>query len=109
MRQDVKELADAMEAGWKLCPHMVSHSFFTSKDNSNQTPEAPTACCPRGHAGLGKYGSADKHTLFPVLFSQRVQFPSYSIDCLAYAINELADKGWTTPQVVAWLRSHLND
>jgi len=106
MRQDVKELADAMERGWEICPHTINDSFFTPY----LTPKNPLACCPRGHAGLGKYGDASRHTEFPVLFSQKVQLPMwYGVDILAYAINELADAGWTTPQVVAWLRTHEQD
>ena len=107
MRQDVKELADAMEKGWKLCPKMVNVSFYTG-DRKN-----PTACCARGHAALGKYGDASRvdrswDNDFHILWSQHVKFSDHT-DRLAYAINDLVDLGWTTPQVVAWLRTHLED
>jgi hypothetical protein len=121
MRQDVKDLADAMERGWKLLPKM-SEWYFESPDEyfdqDNFRAFKITCACAQGHALLGTpaaVGVPDRHKFFPILRNQLVKFRgkhpySKSERSLEYAINTLImDDKWTTPQVIAWLRSHQED
>lgn len=99
MRQDVKELADAMEIGWGMCPRNTFVGTYT---------KSPEACCPIAHAVLGAIGQLPHRyildralRIFPVLGKQKVD--DYD---LRSSIISLADRhGWSTPQVVAWLRT----
>ena len=101
----LKELADAMEAGWRVAPHMICNRFFDGD------PYNPTACCARGHAGLGKFSCAWNGTIlyFPILEEQMVQQPGgRGVFYLRSAIDDLVmDYGWDTPDVVRWIRSHI--
>jgi hypothetical protein len=105
MDQKVKEYADAMEAGWKKCPHMSRMEFYVG--NSCK----PDACCGNGHAALGLYGDASKwHVAEELIEHIRVQKRGGENVCgeinLSNAIDLLAIAHWTTPELVAWIRSH---
>ena len=101
----LKELADAMEAGWHITPHMVRNRFFDGN------PYDPAACCARGHAGLGKFSCAWNGTVsyFPILEEQMVQQPGgHGVYYLRGAIDDLVwDYKWNTPDVVRWIRTHI--
>ena len=103
MRKDIKELADAMQKGWKKVPRNTRRCSFAGPENN------PSACCPLVHAIVGKTGKAswynDSANYFPVLNKQKVDSMS-----LKETILKLADVyEWTTPQVIRWLRSHQNE
>ena len=109
MRQDVKDFADAMEAGWQKVPNMC-WCFFKRDDNKI------IAACAMGHALLGKgeITAARVSQLFPIIQKQMVKniFQGSEADTkvnLEIALNELVKEGWTTPQVIEWLRSHQED
>lgn len=112
MRQHVKELADAMEKGWKLCPRMVDGATYFSGGDSKR----PTACCAKGHAFLAIRGDAlpsmylrERFEIFSA-FKQEVMNESGDCATLFEILNDLVhEHGWTTPQVIAWLRTHEND
>jgi len=107
----VKNYADAMEKGWIKCPVMVNNRFWIGDD-----PRKPDACCSNGHAALGSsYANANfwyefektvKHIKVNYWNKQKT---SMLIVSLPHAIDILISDGWTTPQVVEWLRSHEND
>jgi len=120
MRNDVKELADAMERGWSILPHMSFFMFFQSDhprfNQWNFREFKANSACAQGHALLGTpkaKGINDRHTFFPILMEQRVFYKrpyNFSEEIsLGSAIDKLVSIGWTTPQVVEWLRSHQND
>jgi len=112
MRKDVKLLADAMEKGWKMCPKMMDGwGYFRGKRRSS-----PEACCAKGHAFLGQYGDAMFSLSVDVRFAAFLAFKQLVLDeageetDLFTFLNELSHEyGWTTPQIVKWLRSHQND
>lgn len=115
MRQDVQDLITAMQAGWKKVPAM-SEWYFEDRHGHwrghFQDITEIRAACAQGHALLGKnaLGIGDWLSLFPILKSQRVLFKDGTTTDLGDAINRLVmDAYWTTPQVIEWLRSHLND
>jgi hypothetical protein len=116
MRQDVKDLADAMEAGWNKVPRM-SNWYFSIKSHDMlrsviRNLHGVEAACAQGHALIGKgvLDADQRHTLFPILRKQTVQVRPTCTGDLEYAINTLVmNEGWTTPQVVAWLRTHEQD
>jgi len=121
MRQDVKDLADSMERGWKLAPKNCFWYFSGSRNTGRPTTRIPleqvVAACAMGHALLGKgttnIGEISK--LFPILDTQGVldaEFPTE--DCMNWSLSEaindlLLYENWSTPQVVAWLRTHEQD
>jgi len=111
MRKDIKELADAMEKGWKKVPVMYKDYFWTGSRTN------PTACCARGHAGLGYNGDPEQGNIWghfeKLLDKQKVTSPNpknkFNLT-LAVAIDALVlDYNWDTPKVIKWLRSHQND
>jgi len=129
MRQDVKELADAMERGWKQFPKMHRGSSFKTDAN-----DKVIACCAIGHTMVGAgnfsgiYSTTHIVDKFPPLFDQLVYYPSgfkgkrvirngrnaSGLDgtlCVLWdvivSLND--DYKWNTPQIIEWLRSHLND
>jgi len=114
MRQDVKDLADSMERGWKLAPKNCFW-YFNNDSRITRIPfEQVFAACAMGHAILGKgttnLGEISK--LFPILDTQEVLLPGLHMNTvmLSEAINDLLlHENWSTPQVVAWLRTHQND
>jgi hypothetical protein len=109
MNQPLNEFINAMSAGWKLCPRNANGSSFLG------TGEYPIGCCPLAHAALGKTGFArtasavENKNMFPFLKEQQVSGDEFTgslystIICLADVYN------WSTPQVLRWLRTHLND
>ena len=105
MNQQLKDFADAMERGWNLCPNMEHDKFYKG------FPTAPTACCANGHAALGMYGNANRWDDLDYACTQQVKHPHQGGEniLLRSAINKLVKDGWTTLQVIEWLRSHLND
>ena len=114
MRQDVKELADAMEAGWKLAPEMCD-LYFNDKFYP-KSDEVISSCCAQGHAllGIGSRNVDDRSVYFPILYNQMVQKidrdgKPYEL-MLCSAIDDLViGYKWNTPRVVRWLRTHQND
>ena len=107
MRHDVKALADAMERGWKLYPrNTAGYTYFVYEDHI-------AGFCPLGHAcvGVGIHADiANANSIFSVLLTQNVAWLNEADLTLSETIIELADaEGWTTPQVIAWLRTHEND
>jgi len=121
MRQDVKELADAMERGWKLVPK-TCYAFFVFNDKNKIT-----SCCAMGHALLGNgftpqpgnhYGfDMEKlvKEMFPILDYQKVEASKERLynygkfNTLESIINQLILRDWNTLQVIEWLRFHQND
>ena len=106
-RVALRELADAMEAGWNKVPYMERTFFYYGGTSTN-----PSRCCARGHAGLGKNGDAHQGTAyeFPILEEQQVQMPDDATE--TFGLNEAIDDlvafyGWNTPDVVRWIRSHI--
>ena len=61
MRQDIKELADAMERGWKQFPTMHRGSSFKTDAN-----DKVIACCAIGHTMVG---SGNLFTILPFTLS----------------------------------------
>ena len=128
MRQDIKELADAMQRGWDKYPRNANGSTKIKVDNK-------IGLCPIAHALIGAgapidgvedqvyilldagapvLGVEDKvfdgEKFFPVLRTQKVLNVFKELNDLDAMIMHLADEHlWTTPQVIAWLRSHAND
>jgi hypothetical protein len=120
MRNDIKDLADAMERGWNLVPKVSPRDYFNNQAISGYGPiSGIKSACAQGHALLGMNTTAINQlfVLFPVLLSQRVEatkqsknFYADDTTWLTTAINELVGLyGWDTPKVVAWLRTHQND
>ena len=110
MRQDVKELIDAMQAGWNKVPKNCPHSTFKGSYKN------PKACCPLGHAMFGKNDKVDSVASlritcdFPVLLKQKVKVYFGDLIDLQAAIITLADDyNWSTPKVIKWLKSHLEN
>ena len=111
MRQDIKELIDAMQRGWNKYPHNTN--IGTKQKIGNKI-----GLCPVAHALIGVGVNVDdvEKNLFvarkylPVLQHQKVlncHGEQYSLDSM---IIHLADNyNWTTPEVIEWLKSHLND
>jgi hypothetical protein len=113
MRQDVKDLADAMERGWNMVPVTCYPYFNDDYDVDNIPLNKVTSACAIGHALLGK-GTTNiwnSRVLFPVLQKQFVIHPHIddSIPLASAICNLLLIHEWTTPQVIAWLRSHQED
>jgi len=106
MRQDVKDLADAMERGWKQVPVMNKSIYFETNENGDKIVSA----CALGHALIGfRVASFDAH---PIVFTQAVIDYAYAFGLmnLWLAITRLNDEfNWSTPQIIEWLRSHQND
>jgi len=131
MRQDIKELADAMERGWKQFPTMHRGSSFKTDAN-----DKVIACCAIGHTmvGSGNFSGIYYSTIhivdqFPPLFDQLVYYPSgfkgkrvsvtrssrdgrldgtlCTLWDVIVSLND--DYKWNTPQIIKWLRSHQND
>jgi hypothetical protein len=108
----VKNYADAMERGWMMCPVMVSDRFWLGLD-----PRNPEACCSNGHAALGsdEYRNADDWFGFRATIDDiKVEYTNKENNStmpirLASVIDILVGDGWTTPQIIAWLRSHQDD
>lgn len=114
MRQDVKDLADAMERGYRLVPKNC-YAFFNDDLSLSHVPiDKINSACAMGHALIGRNESDVSRLgyLFPILDDQRVEDPRNRLfgTLLFCAINMLIHNyGWTTLQVIEWLRSHLND
>lgn len=131
MKASLKRLITGMERGWETCPHM-SHEIYYNYEWILKNYNLRSACAI-GHAALGLYGTPRDFSIVEHEYeSIRVENPTYepfskslstyvgdikgykTID-LPTAINLLVapcDKGgynWTTPQVIEWLKSHLND
>jgi len=105
MRQDVKQLADAMEKGWQKIPHQNKRVFFGYEHNKI------VSCCAMGHALVGARVSVSRMgKRFPILNNQKVFTTSTKIYMSLFeAIAVLNDNhDWTTLQVVDWLRTHVN-
>jgi len=114
MRQDVKELIDAMEKGWKMLP-VMSDWYFKDQHGIASTVAGKlsniSAACAQGHAliGVNCFNAFNRVQLFPILEKQWVSYGDRTFP-LASAINKLVIlHRWTTPQVIEWLRSHLED
>lgn len=98
-----KEYADAMEKGWNLCPVMNPLYFYSG------SPTEPTSCCANGHAALGANGSASSWIHFEDTVEHvKVRVNKRDIELYA-AVDILTANGWTTPQIVAWIRECNKD
>jgi hypothetical protein len=117
MKRDLKKLIRAMEKGWKLIPNMHRCMYFR-KDGGVNVVQYPlnkdkiVACCAIGHALVGhnpENVSIDEEIVFSILDNQSVMTPDgQNITSLFDAITILNDEYlWDTPQIIAWLRSHL--
>ena len=118
MRQDVKDLADAMEAGWQKAP-ITTYAHFRFEDNR------VSGACAMGHALLGvgyvpeggslydaNVAEATVRARFPILINQMVSTPDgmwREEETLEHAINLLVLKRWTTPDIIRWLRTFQNE
>jgi hypothetical protein len=106
MRQDVKDLADAMERGWSEIPRMSTGRFFSFDEWDKNI----VACCALGHLriGLNRASAAFLWERMPVLDTQAVILQHGEKLDLFNAIIKLNDEyHWSTPEIVAWLRTHL--
>jgi hypothetical protein len=115
MRPDIKELADFMEIGWKTIPKMHSGNFFKFDDFKKfRSDNHIVACCALGHLKIGvsnnnlqRFYLSDR---ISVLDTQLVEMKNGRKITLVSAIIKLNDEyHWSTPEIVAWLRSHEND
>jgi hypothetical protein len=108
MNTKLNKLIDHMQKGWEKLPrNPTCGTSYGGWENH------PTSACPVVHAYLGKTGKvADFESAvhsFPILNSQNVSYYDGTIN-LGSAILLLADDyHWSTPQVIAWLKTHLDD
>ena len=117
MNKQLKELIDCMKKGWNILPH-CTNGLTIMQDGAHEIGynRPILACCPIVHAVIGKEGhnltarDAMKtffrcDALFPILKNQIVGGFK-----LGGAIIVLADNcGWTTPDIINWLTTHLDD
>jgi hypothetical protein len=105
MRQDVKELADAMERGWYEVPNMSTGKFFKYDTHDKNV----IACCALGHLRIGLDYTPAYHLYerMPILGIQYVVSENGGRFDLFTAIVKLNDEyHWSTRDIIAWLRSH---
>lgn len=128
MKALLKRLISGMEAGWKKCPN-TNHQIYSNYGSNGELH----SCCAVGAAALGLYGSPrqfrtveDEFESIQVVNPTYEKFPTgrhtYVGDIkgdktisLPTAISLLVARpidggyNWTTPQVIEWLKSHLED
>jgi hypothetical protein len=128
MKALLARLIKGLETGWKKCPN-TNHEIFSNTDEYGRL----SSCCSVGHTALGLYGSPHKYARVEEEFkSLRVVNPTYerfprdnftyvgeiknqktiSLPVAMSLLVTSKDNGgynWTTPQVIAWLRTHQND
>lgn len=113
MNIELNKLIKAMERGWKRVPKMC-YGFFEHRRVWKSKTNVGAACA-MGHALLGN-DTIDINNLirmFPILQTQKVTgvfyFNPREQQPLEQAINVLVLKGWKTPDIVKWLKTHLDD